>query len=60
LYFRRELRIKQKHSIDCVPQHLTKGIRRIYPEQVKSSQMIGHNNLEHISNVLGAFYVHNE
>jgi hypothetical protein len=33
---------------------------RIYPEQVKSSQIISRINLEHISNVLGAFYVHNE
>ena len=33
---------------------------RIYPEQVKFSQIISRINLEHISNVLGAFYVHSE
>jgi len=31
-----------------------------YPEQLKSSQMISCINLEHISNVSGAFYVQNE
>jgi hypothetical protein len=60
LYFGKELKSKQKHIIDCVPQHPTKGITRIYPELVKFSQMISHINLEHISSVLGAFYVHNE
>lgn len=33
---------------------------RTYPELVKYSQMINHINSEYTSNVLGAFYVHNE
>jgi hypothetical protein len=59
LYVGKELRIKQKHITDCVPQHPTKGIMRIYPEQVKSSQIKSHQFGTYFQ-CLGAFYVHNE
>jgi len=58
LYFGKEL--NKNTSLTDIPQHPTKGIMSFYPEQLKSSQMISRINLEHISNVSGAFYVQNE